>query len=164
MSSQTRRQLTPDDEQNIRFWVDALLRGANPSRAAQQLYSIGVRSRGAVRVRGSARQAAASRFPRDTPIGEILRLLQTGAAPEVRSEVASALAELGGPEALDVLQRLILGENRDTDAGVRSAAVDAVGIIGGPTALSTLKDAASNDADPAIRSMARGLIESLCQG
>src|SRR5262249_46786343 len=92
-----------------------------------------------------------------TPISEILALLETEAAPRLRSAVAAALAEWGGAEALDVLQQLV----QDKDEGVRATAVDAIGIIGGPEALRTLQGIASAGEDPVLQNIARGLIESL---
>jgi len=161
MNGQNRTRLTPKQEQEVRFWVDALLHGGvNPANAAHQLYSIGVRTRGAVRTRGSVRAAAPSRFPPGTPVSEILKLLQTEAEPGLRGAVAGALAEWGGAEALDLLRQLV----QDKDEGVRSAALDAIGIIGGPEAVTTLEKIASSGDDPVLRSMARSSIEALRQG
>jgi hypothetical protein len=164
MQNQNRGEITPEDKQKISFWVMALLQGANPARAAQELYSIGVRTRGAVRTRGSAQKAAPSRFPPDTPIAEILRLLKDEAPPEVRSGVASALAELGGPEALDVLMKLVVGEQRDSDPAIRAAALDAIGIIGGPEAINILEQVIASEDDATLKGMAECLIEPLRQG
>ncbi len=160
MNDRQRAPLTAAEEQKVRFWVDTLLNGMNRSNAAHQLYSIGVRTRGAIRTRGSAQRPAPNRFPVGTPVHEIIELLRSEAEPGVRCAVASALGELGGHEALDVLHQLI----SDSDAGVRSSAADAIGIIGGPKAIEILGEIARNENDPVLKSMARGLIESLGQG
>src|SRR5580692_10782553 len=96
MPSESRRTLTPDEERRVRFWVDALLHGQNPARAAQELHAIGIRTRGAIRTRGSALTSANSRFPPGTPTADILQLLRTQVSHELRIAVAAALSEWGG--------------------------------------------------------------------
>jgi len=156
-----RRPLTAEEQEKVRFWVDALLRESNPERAAHELFAIGVRTRGAVRTRGSVSRAASSRFPTDTDAKRILELFQGDISPTLRSAVAGALAEMGGQEVIPVLKRLAIGTERDADAGVRAAALDAIGIIGGPDALAALETAAESDPDPTVQSVAVGLIASL---
>lgn len=156
-----RRALTTEEQEKLRFWVEALLRDSNPERAARELFAIGVRTRGAVRTRGSVSHAAPSRFPTDTVARQILELFQRDSSPTLRSAVAGALAEMGGQEAVPVLKRLAVGSERDADAGVRAAALDATGIIGGPDALAALEAAAESDPDPTVQSVAVGLIASL---
>ena len=161
MENQTRRPMTREEEERVRFWVEALVRGKNPSSAAQQLHAIGIRTRGAVRTRGSVRVAAPSRFPPGTSMTEILGMLQRETTPELRCDLAAALAEFGGGEALAVLEDLVLGQHRDRDVGVRAAALDAIGLIGGAQALNVLERVSTTDDDATMRHIATGLIESL---
>ena len=105
--------------------------------------------------------SAPSRFPRGTAVSEILRLLQTEAPRELRLAVASALAEWGGSEALDVLRQLGLGEQRDPDPAVRAAALDAISIIGGPEAIRVLEQAKVSEEDVDLRRTADALIQSV---
>jgi len=156
-----RRPLTPEEEEKVRFWTDALLHGRNPEKAAHELYAIGVRTRGAVRTRGSVSHAAPSRFPSDIDNKPILEMFQTDTSPSIRITVASALAEMGGQEAIPILRRLVIGTERDEDVGVRAAALDAIGFIGGPVALEVLETVVMNDPDPSIQGIAIGLIVSL---
>ncbi len=163
MQQETRRPVTPEEEREVRFWVDALLRGERPAAAAEELYRIGVRTRGAIRTRGSMQAPAAPRFPTGTDLQGILKKLKQKDA-RLRAAVASALAEWGGEdEALDALARLAVGKGRDIDPAVRGAAVDAIGVIGGPRAEELLTRAAEDD-DPTVRSTAGRILESLKRG
>jgi HEAT repeat protein len=160
MSEQARRALTVDEERQVRFWVDALVKGPDPARAAHELHSIGVRTRGAIRTRGSAVAPARSRFPTGTDVTQILATLQTRTSPHLRIGVAAALAEWGGSEALGVLRRIAVGEHRDPDPAVRAAVLDAVSIIGGPEALHVLADASASEDDADLKRTADALIQS----
>jgi len=157
----SRRAMTPAEEERVRFWVDALVHGNHRSTAAKQLHAIGVRTRGAVRTRGSVRAPAPSRFPAGTPVTTILGILQNETSPELRSNVASALAEFGGAEALAVLESLVVGDSKDPEPGVRASAIDAVGLIGGPDAVHVLERVSATDNDPTVRHIAHSIIESL---
>lgn len=161
---QVRRRLTTEEEEKVRFWVDALLQGSNPERAAHELFAIGVRTRGAVRTRGSASRPASSRLPSDVDTDRIFNIFQRDIPPTLRSAVASALGEMGGEEAIPVLKRLAVSSEdseRYPDAGVRAAALDAIGIIGGREALAALETAAASDPAPTVQSIAVSLIMSL---
>lgn len=162
MTMETRRPSTPEEEREIRFWVEALLKGINPKRAAEHIYSIGVRTRGAVRTRGSASTPARSRFPTGTPFSEILVMLSRE-EPGLRAAVAAALGEWGGgDEALNALAILVAGDKRDPDPAVRAAALDAIAVIGGPKSISLLeqvKDA--RDEDPVVKNLAISLLGTI---
>lgn len=158
MSTTTRRRLTSEEQREVRFWVDALLRGTDSGQAARELLSIGVRTRGAVRTRGSAHAAAPTRFPSDTQVSDILRTLETEASAETQRAVAGALAEFAGENALDVLDAML---RRQTDPTVRAAAVDAIGIIGGERAVQMLDSVISSETDPALREMAESSKQAL---
>lgn len=151
--------LSAEDREKVRFWVDALLKGTYAVGAARELRSIAIRTRGAVRTRGSVTAPASTRFPAGTPVSDILKVLQVRHAPDVRKQVAAALGEWGGEDALKVLASLVLGSERDMDPSVRSAALDAIGMIGGPEALRILSDVRGSDDDPTVARFAGNLIE-----
>ena len=153
--------LSSAEQQRVRFWVDALLRGAHKAHAAGELHAIGIRTRGGVRTRGSPLAAAPSRFPAGTPVEDILKLLQEEASPDLRKRVAAAMGEWGGGDALPVLCALALGARRDGDSAVRCAALDAIALIGGPESVRILEEAATSDADSAVAGLARSLAESV---
>lgn len=154
-------ELRQEEEQSVRFWVEALLKGADPAHAATELQSIGIRTRGAVRTRGSMSRPAPSRFPAGTDANEVLRFLQREAEPHLRRRVAAAVGEWGGPEALKVLSGIVVGPNRDVDPGVRSAALSAIAIIAGPESLTILEGVEAHDEEGAVRALAQSLIEAV---
>jgi HEAT repeat protein len=161
MKEQNRRSLSTEERRAVEFWLEALRRGSNRALAAHELYSLGVRTRGACRLRGSAVQPASPRLPGQATLDEVLRLLQTEASPEVRSGLASALAEWGGEESLGVLRRLVIGADRDLVSSVRTAALDAIAIIGGPDATAILEEVRASDDDPVLRTVAESLLDTL---
>jgi hypothetical protein len=136
-----------------------LLGNGNAERAAHELYAIGVRTRGAIRMRGSAARAAPARFPKGTDTCRILEMFKDRADPRLRIAVADALGEMGGAEVVPVLEQLATGDARDKNAGARAAYLDALGKIGGPRALAAMERAADGDPDHMIRNVAQGWMD-----
>ena len=132
-----------------------------PEKAAHELFSIGVRTRGAIRTRGTVHRAARSRFPPGTDTKGLLRRFQAETGSEVRIAVASALGEWYGEEALPILTQWATGPESESNTGVRASAIEAIGVIGGLNALKALERTAETDPDPTVQSVAVGWIASL---
>jgi hypothetical protein len=153
--------LSAEDRQRVRFWVDALLKGGYKAAAAGELHSIGIRTRGAIRTRGSVAMAAPPRFPAGAESGEILKLIQRDASPDLRKRVAAALGEWAGGDAIPVLRDLVIGPSRDPDPTVRCAVLGAIGLIAGPESLGILREVSASDDDSTVASFALSLAQSI---
>ncbi len=132
-------------------WVERLKASVTPQdriRAASQLRSVAVRTRGAVTTRGSLSQAGTPLVSR-RDLEEVLRELSEQ-PPEVRGEVAFALGEVGGEDMVEPLVRLA----KDPEASVRLISADALGRIGGPKAVQALVSIAKSDPDENVRALA----------
>ena len=88
----------------VRQWIDRLLGGPRDERAhaAAELGRLGVWTRSSVRTRGSIATPAANRLPDAAGIETVIAAL-SDADPEVRCQVARALAEWGGAESAAAL-------------------------------------------------------------
>ncbi len=178
MLDQHRRPFTEQETVCIRHWATALCNRRDPKEAADELYRLGVRTRGGlfpagqsqgrdvrssrisprsyavvepVRARGSAWQAATCRLPEESQQEKILRHLRDNPGKELRGAIVATLAEMGGAESVPVLASLA---QEDLSHKVRAAAVDALGIIGGPEAMQALEMVANNDSDHRVREIA----------
>jgi HEAT repeat protein len=76
--------------------------------------------------------------------------------PSLRREAASMLAEIGGDESLDRLERLL----RDRNSGVRDAAQNSIIILGGRTAISKMLPLLTIE-DPGIRNAAIDILRKI---
>jgi len=143
------------DPQVVKLWLDRLRNGsvAEREQAASELSRNHIRSRGAVRTRGSARAPAANDFPNDIHEDAMSALLAAmqDQSPSVRREVAFAIGEWGNRDAAAILSQILLGDQQDPEEEVRRAAVAALGTIGGPTAMDGLSQVAGSDASESVR-------------
>lgn len=137
--------------EEIEFWLERLRSGdaQEMAQAASELSRLHVRTRGAVRTRGSLARAATAELDRDA-LGAVLDALRHTSA-EVRREVAYAVGQWGDERAAKILATLAAGEARDADEGVRRAALRGLQAIGGPAAVRALRTAAEGDESEAVR-------------
>lgn len=139
------------DQKEVQRWVELLRSQASEDRlqAAAQLGRLGIRTRGAVRTRGSLSASAQARTG-----NENLRIALEALAdahPAVRREVAFAMGEWADEVAVSLLQELA---RKDEDAEVRIAAAEALAKIGGPQAVAALQAVAREDAHEDARAAA----------
>jgi HEAT repeat protein len=142
---------TQVDQKEVQHWVELLRSQASEDRlkAAAQLGRLGIRTRGAVRTRGSLSSPAQARTGTEN-LKVALQAL-SDAHPSVRREVAFAAGEWANEAAVSVLQELTL---EDEDAQVRIAAAEALAKIGGPLAVAALQVVAQKDAHEDVRAAA----------
>lgn len=135
----------------VRRLLDLLRSQAVQQRldAATELKSIGVRTRGAARTRGTVTQSATKPIEEIdlTPAFEAL----ADAHWEIRQQVALAVGEWGDELAIEVLKRLAY---TDPEWRVRVAVAEALANIGGPKAIEILKHMAQADPHQDVRARA----------
>jgi HEAT repeat protein len=150
-----------DTTRRVGEWVSRLLAGTRDERlrAATELNRLGVGTRRSVRTRGSLVATAPSRLPAHGQVDAIAACL-ADADRAVRCQVALALGEWGGDEAVDALRRLW---RSDDDEEVQLHAVTALRTIGGPAAAETLRQMALDGSDR-VRDAAISAIEELATG
>lgn len=155
----------PIDPEEVKLWLARLQRESESDRvqAASELSRLRLRTRGAVRTRGTLSRSAPAEFPAAVPGGlsQILTVLQQERSPAVRREVAAAVGAWGGARAAAILSALVTGSEQDSDESVRRAGVRALGLIGGREAVQALCAAAEHDQAEAVRREAIGALADL---
>ncbi|MFQ6071168.1 MAG: HEAT repeat domain-containing protein [Methanosarcinales archaeon] len=138
--------------EEVKKWVD-LLR----SKAAEDLLHatesgrIGVRTRGAVRVRGSVMPTAQHHVPKVfDALNPVLEAFFEQ-KKDVRREVVCALGERGDELSIEVLGRIALNE---AEWRIRVEIIDVLEKIGGFKVVNILKELARTDPDEEVRARA----------
>ena len=83
-------------------------------------------------------------------LGELTKMLASSSSDKARLSAVTALARLGDKRTLKPLVTAM----HDPNAGIRAIAASALGRLAHKAALPTLKDAAANDPDEAVRAKA----------
>jgi HEAT repeat protein len=119
--------------EDVQKWVELLRSSVATERlkGAQELASLGVRTRGAVRTRGTISKPAPSRVPKGVDFSAVMEAFKDQHF-EVRREVAFVLGEWADETAVKVLSEIT---RTDAEPVVRHEAVRALGKIGGPAAV-----------------------------
>jgi HEAT repeat protein len=143
---------------NVQKWTEQLQSGTSTDRleGATELASLAVRmrTRGAVRTRGTISRAAPSRLVEDVNLPSMNEAF-SDEHHEVRRAVAFALGELSSENAVNLLGSIA---ETDSESVVRAEAIDALGKIGGQNAVDIINTALRRDPSAEVRIRAiRGL-------
>jgi hypothetical protein len=136
-------------EEEVQKWVELLRSSVVTERlkGAMELASLGVRTRGAIRTRGTISKPASSKIPAGVNFSAVMEAFKDQHF-EVRREVAFVLGEWADETAVKVLSKIA---KTDPETVVRHEAVRALGKIGGPTAVEVLTELAQRASDETIR-------------
>ena len=135
--------------EEVEKWVELLRSSVATERlkGAQELASLGVRTRGAVRTRGTISRPAPSRIPEGVDFSAVMEAFEDQHF-EVRREVAFALGEWADEAVVTILSEIA---ETDPEPVVRKEAVNALGKIGGSEAVKTLTKLAKTASNEAVR-------------
>ena len=146
------------DQRDVREWVGKLKQASSVIehlQALQNLRMTAVRTRGAIRMRGTITQSSEGILPK-SELNELLEKFRSEPV-EIRREVAFALGDLAGEEIVPTLESLL----DDPEDSVRRVTLESLGKIGGSRAVGILVKIASKHEDEEMRAKAVEVLGTL---